>query len=154
MKRTINFFMRLVCFCCIIAFLNSYQVQAKNKAVLEAENRAEIEAVESHNREIQARISADQGIEQNGFYKDGIYQGTGQGYGGSIETELTVENGFVTAIKVISSKDEDPVYMDQASRLIGKMLDAQSNDVDTVSGATFSSIGLIESVGDALGKAV
>lgn len=153
MRRTINFGAKLLCLAAIFLFFGRYQVIASDIAEVEAENQAQVEAAEAHNKEVEAKMLADQGIEQKGFYKDGTYTGTGQGYGGTVETEIIVENGFVTEITVKNAAHEDPVYLDQAKILLKKMTDAQSNDVDTISGATFSSIGLIEAVGDALGKA-
>lgn len=154
MTKTTNFFIKLLSFAVIFLFFARYQVLANNKAEIEAENRAQVEAAEEYNKEVEVRMLADQGIEEKGFYKDGSYIGTGQGYGGAVETEVIVKDGFVTEIEVKRADNEDPVYLNQAKKLLKEMVDAQSNDVDTVSGATFSSIGLIESVGDALGKAV
>lgn len=154
MRRTINFGIKLFCLAVIFLFFSRYQVLANRIAEVEAENQAQVEAAEAHNKEVEAKMLADQGIEEKGFYKDGTYAGTGQGYGGVVETEVIVKDGFVTEIEVKRADNEDPVYLNQAKKLLKKMIDAQSNDVDTVSGATFSSIGLIESVGDALGKAV
>ena len=57
-------------------------------------------------------------------------------------------------IDVLSAEGEDPAYYEQAESVLEKMLDAQSADVDTVSGATYSSGGLIEATGNALEKAV
>lgn len=154
MSRLQNFFVKIFTLAAIFFFFSQYQVLAGNKAALEAENQAQIEAVEAHNKEVEAKLLADQGIEEKGFYKDGTYKGTGQGYGGSVETEIVIAKGFLKEIKITDAAKEDPVYLMQAEKLLKKMVDAQSNDVDTVSGATFSSIGLIESVGNALGKAV
>ena len=53
----------------------------------------------------------------------------------------------------MNADGEDPAYYDQAVAVIDEMLKAQSSEVDTVSGATFSSTGLIEATEDALGKA-
>ncbi len=152
MRRTINFGIKLFCLAVIFLFFSRYQVLANRIAEVEAENQAQVEAAEAHNKEVAAKMLADQGIEEKGFYTDGTYAGTGQG--GVVETEVIVKDGFVTEIEVKRADNEDPVYLNQAKKLLKKMIDAQSNDVDTVSGATFSSIGLIESVGDALGKAV
>lgn len=152
--KYMNFFSRLFCLGAIFFFFSRYQVLAEEKAVLEAENQTQVEAAVAHNKEVQAKMLSDQGVENKGFYQDGHYQGRGQGYGGNLDIEMTVEKGFVTEITIVNSQGEDPVYLDQAEKLLDKMIELQSNDVDTISGATFSSIGLIEAVGDALQKAV
>ena len=48
---------------------------------------------------------------------------------------------------------EDSAYLSQAESVIDSILSAQSTDVDTVSGATFSSTGILNAVDAALGKA-
>ena len=83
--------------------------------------------------------------------KDGTYSGTGQGRNGSIEVTVKVKSGKVTSITVESSR-EDSQYMNRAKdTVIGEIIDAQSLSVNTVSGATMSSNGIIEAVANALG---
>ena len=88
-----------------------------------------------------------------GGYKDGTYEGTGMGFGGEITVSVTVADGKVAEITVLSADGEDPAYYDQALAVLDEIVSAQSADVDTVSGATFSSTGLIDAAADALGKA-
>ena len=59
----------------------------------------------------------------------------------------------ITSINVVSAPGEDSAYLSQAESVIDSILSAQSTDVDTVSGATFSSTGILNAVDDALGKA-
>ena len=83
--------------------------------------------------------------------KDGTYSGTGQGRNGSIEVTVKVKKGKVTSLTVESSR-EDAQYMNRAKdTVIGEILEAQSLNVQTVSGATMSSNGIIEAVANALG---
>ena len=83
--------------------------------------------------------------------KDGTYTGTGQGRNGSIEVIVKVKNGKVTSVTVESSR-EDSQYMNRAKNtVIGEIIEAQSLNVQTVSGATMSSNGIIEAVANALG---
>ena len=84
------------------------------------------------------------------IYTDGVYTGIGSGFRGEISVEVTVENGLITDISVISSND-DKQFFDRASNsIISSIISTQSVDVDAVSGATFSSNGIIEAVADAL----
>ncbi len=85
--------------------------------------------------------------------KDGIYQGTADGYKGTITVSVTVKNGQVIAIDVVSKSDTDR-YFDEAKSLLNKIIGQQSLQVDAVSGATFSSAGLINAVYRALQNAV
>jgi uncharacterized protein with FMN-binding domain len=84
---------------------------------------------------------------------DGTYMGTGYGYAGYITVRVVIKGQKIKSIKIVDAGMEDPPYMAMARKVIGYMLKAQSTDVDTVSGATFSSNGIISAVRDALGKA-
>ena len=85
-----------------------------------------------------------------GKYTDGTYHGTGRGFHGNVEVEVTVENGNITGIDVESFAD-DPAFFNQAKTgVINAILSGQSTEVRTVSGATFSSRGIIAAVENAL----
>ncbi len=86
----------------------------------------------------------------SGVYEDGTYTGTGTGFRGSISVTVTVSGGQITDITVVSYDDDYP-YMVKAESVIDSILSSQELDVDAVSGATFSSNGIIEAVADALG---
>ena len=84
--------------------------------------------------------------------KDGEYEGTATGYGGPLTVRITIKDGKLTDIKVISQM-ETPEYFNRAKAVIGKILSSGSVDVDSVSGATISSNAIKKAVADALRKA-
>ncbi len=86
---------------------------------------------------------------KKGSFEDGTYTGKGTGYGGITEVEVTVKNGSITKIDVLSNHD-DAAFFNRALSLIDTIIDEQSYDVDTVSGATYSSRGILEAVKNAL----
>jgi len=86
-----------------------------------------------------------------GNYQDGVYTGTGTGFKGSTTVQVTVENGNISDITVLSTGDDEEFFNRAKSTVIGAILSQQSTQVDTVTGATFSSSGIIEAVADALG---
>ena len=86
-------------------------------------------------------------------YKDGTYTGEAQGFGGTIQVQVTLASDEITDIQVTSAPGEDSAYLSQGEGVISSIISAQSTDVDTISGATFSSTGIINAVVDALGKA-
>ena len=90
--------------------------------------------------------------EQTGGYKDGPYTGSGTGFSGLITVQVVIEGGKITDITIVSTTDDSP-YIDNASALLKTIIATQSTNVDTVSGATYSSVGLISAVRDALQKA-
>jgi len=82
---------------------------------------------------------------------DGEYSGKGTGHKGTIKVTVTIEGGFITAITVDSNR-ETPRYFNRAEgKTIDRVLAAQDVNVDTVSGATHSSRGILEAIADALG---
>ena len=86
-------------------------------------------------------------------YADGTYTGEAQGYGGTVSVAVTIQEGTITDVAIVSAKQEDAAYFDAAKGVIDEILEAQTTEVDTVSGATFSSNGILHAVADALGKA-
>lgn len=86
-------------------------------------------------------------------YADGTYTGKAQGYGGTVSVAVTIQDGTITDVAIVSAKQEDAAYFDAAKGVIDEILEAQTTAVDTVSGATFSSNGILHAVADALGKA-
>jgi uncharacterized protein with FMN-binding domain len=68
--------------------------------------------------------------------------------------EVTIADGAISQITVLSADGEDPAYYAQAESVLEEMLRQQSTEVDTVSGATYSSQGLIAATTQALEKAV
>ena len=88
-----------------------------------------------------------------GVWKDGTYEGEGQGFGGPVVVEVTVKEGKITDISVKEAEKEDSAYLGMAKDIIDDIVKAQSTDVDTISGATFSSTGIREAVAQALKKA-
>ena len=66
---------------------------------------------------------------------------------------VTVENGTIGEIEITSADGEDKAYLSMAEDIIPKIIEAQSADVDTVSGATFSSTGIRDAVSEALKQA-
>ena len=83
-------------------------------------------------------------------YADGVYTGTGSGYRGATQVQVTVAGGRITDVTVLSSEDDRQYFSRAQSSLIAAILNAQGVDVSTVSGATFSSNGILEAVADAL----
>lgn len=82
--------------------------------------------------------------------KDGTYKGSANGYGGKVTVNVTVSKKTMTVIDVVSAPGETDSFFQRAKGVIDEMLTAQSTDVDVVSGATYSSNGIIGAVKNAL----
>lgn len=81
---------------------------------------------------------------------DGTYTGSGKGYGGPIEVEVTVTDGAISDINILDHSETAGVS-DEAFEIIpDAIISENSTDVDSVSGATVSSEGIKAAVNDAL----
>ncbi len=86
------------------------------------------------------------------IYLDGIYTAEATGFEGQITVQVTVAEDKITDITILSAEDEEE-YLSQAKQVIPAILEGQSPNVDTVSGATYSSTGILNAVKLALEKA-
>ncbi len=96
---------------------------------------------------------AEGGGADPGSVADGTYTGTGMGFGGPIEVEVTVAGGQITEIKVLSHNDSPGVSDAAIDRIPERIIEEQQVEVDVVTGATFTSRGIIDAVADALAGA-
>ena len=91
-------------------------------------------------------------VQDASAYKDGTYYGTGKGFAGTMKVKVDIVGGKIASISIVSTKDGDS-YVKSASSLLDTIVKKQSTNVDTVSGATFSSRGIIVAVRSALSQA-
>lgn len=104
---------------------------------------------ESESDSALAEIAA---VQDASAYKDGTYYGTGKGFAGTMKVKVDISGGKIASISIVSTKDGDS-YVKSASSLLDTIVEKQSTNVDTVSGATFSSRGIIAAVRSALSQA-
>lgn len=86
-------------------------------------------------------------------YLDGVYTASADGFGGPITVQVTVAGDTITDITILSAEGETTSYFTRARHVISSILDSGSTEVDTVSGATYSSTGILNAVRLALAKA-
>lgn len=91
-------------------------------------------------------------VEDPSAYKDGTYYGTGTGFGGTLKVKVEISGGKISSIQIMENQDGSE-YISKASALINTIIQNQSTNVDTVSGATYSSVGIIQAVRNALSQA-
>lgn len=85
-------------------------------------------------------------------YKDGTYEGSGNGFSGKVTLRVTIQNGKITSIDEVSQSETSP-YWEEAKTLFSTIVEKQSAEVDTVTGATKSSDAIKEAVRQALNAA-
>lgn len=134
----------------IIGAFGLYQAAALHKA-----DADKIVSLEKKIEQIQSgKGSKAKGGKSGGStYKDGSYEGSAKGFGGNVVVKVTVKNDKIEKIDLVDASKEDGSYLASAKGVIKSILDKQSTDVDTVSGATFTSTGIINAVISALEKA-
>lgn len=87
---------------------------------------------------------------QNISYNPGTYEGEGRGFEGAITTEVTLSEANIENIKVLNHNDTPEIGGKAMEDIIKNIIDKQRLDVDSVSGATYSSDGIITAVTTAL----
>ena len=92
-------------------------------------------------------------IPVGGKLKDGTYQGSAPGYRGTIRVSVTVSDGKIARVDILGYDDDD-AYFSSAVGVINQMIGQTSGNVDSVSGATYSSVGIMNAVNNALNKAI
>ena len=86
-------------------------------------------------------------------YTPGTYTGVGAGKNGDITVEVTFSAEKIESIRIVSHT-ETPSLSDAAIEQIpAKIVESQSLGVDAVSGATYTSDGIVEAVADAVKQA-
>ena len=133
--------------------LTALEDAAKAQEEAKAAAAANASSQETSGNDTAADSSDAESSDADNVYKDGTYTGEAQGFGGTIQVQVTLTSDEITDIQVTSAPGEDSAYLSQGEGVISSILSAQSTDVDTISGATFSSTGIINAVVDALGKA-
>lgn len=79
-----------------------------------------------------------------------VFEGKGAGLNGDITVAVTVDNGVITAVEVKDHNETAGVCDPAVEQLPAAIVAAGNTDVETVSGATFTSNGIIEAVNNAL----
>ena len=141
-----DFLIRSFCLAVVILILAGYNQVLKDRSKDEEITKLEVQVTKLQQEK-------EKTVDIKGTYPDGRWEGGAKGFGGMISVLVTVENGTISEIEITSADGEDKAYLSMAEDIIPKIIEAQSADVDTVSGATFSSTGIRDAVSEALKQA-
>ena len=141
-----DFLIRSFCLAAVILILAGYNQVLKDRSKDEEITKLEVQVTKLQQEK-------EKTVDIKGTYPDGRWEGGAKGFGGMITVLVTVENGTISEIEITSADGEDKAYLSMAEDIIPKIIEAQSADVDTVSGATFSSTGIRDAVSEALKQA-
>lgn len=132
-----------------------------NSTEVNTNNNAEVNTNNSNNSSSSSQGSNSSSSEQKqpeqveapkSVYKDGTYTGYGNGMNGKVKVSVTISQDKIVSISV-GENSEDEEYLAEAKGVIDRIIASQSTNVDVVSGATYSSNGIIGGVNEALSKA-
>ncbi|MGF0034013.1 FMN-binding protein [Bariatricus sp. SGI.154] len=144
-----TFWVRCVSCVAIAALLGGYNlvIEAREKEDQVARLSAELAIMKGD------AADAGEGDADSVEYQDGAYTGEADGFGGPISVKVTIDGGKIGQIQILSADNEDGAYLSMAQDIIPAIIDAQSTEVDTISGATFSSTGIKNAAAQALEEA-
>ena len=123
---------------------NSTDVDTVSGATVTSE--AIIEAVNTALNGSEDSDSASEPVE----YTDGTYEGTADGHNGEIKVEVTVSNGAIENIVITDHAETEGLSDPAFEEVPAEIMETNSTDVDTVSGATVTSKAIISAVENAL----
>ncbi len=102
---------------------------------------------------VQEQIDAAERAANRGPYaNDGTWEGSAQGYGGTVTMSITIKDGYIDSVDIVDVSHEDDAWLKMCKEIPAAIEKAQSPDVDTVSSATFTSTGMINAVKKAIQK--
>lgn len=147
-----DFWVRITTFILIISAIMGY-----NSVIEKRQDEDKIASMNAQLESLKSSVTAgtsDSAQDRDGSYADGTYEDSAEGFGGEVDVRVTVESGKISSIEVTSAQKEDGAYLAMAEDIIPAIIEAQSADVDTISGATFSSTAIKNATQKALDKAV
>jgi DMSO/TMAO reductase YedYZ heme-binding membrane subunit/uncharacterized protein with FMN-binding domain len=134
----------------LICGMNVHEFVVNAEAQTVSSDAMEEEITETSETATLTDIESETNTEET--YSDGIYTGKAMGMNAMITVSVTVENGEITDVVIESSREDEP-YLSDSLTVIGDILNTQSTEVDVVSGATYTSGGIIDAVKAALAGA-
>ena len=101
----------------------------------------------------QAEAAAGEG-QAAGAYKPGTYTASSKGFGGDVVATVVIgEDGAIAEVSFVGAAETAALGGVALEKLPAKFVDAQSAEVDAMSGATFTSKAAIAAVADCLAQA-
>ncbi|WP_446715382.1 FMN-binding protein [Caloramator sp. Dgby_cultured_2] len=126
--------------------INNTKEKAGTKTKNGKENNIQKNVVKEDDKKETKQIETQQKI----TYKDGIYIGSSEGKNGEIKVKVTVKDGRIHNIEILSHSDTENLFEIVYKKIISAVYEKQSAEVEIVSGATLTSNGLIRAISNAL----
>ena len=87
------------------------------------------------------------------LYTPGVYEASGNGFGGEIVVSMTFDEQSITDVTVTGEHETLGIGSNAVERLPGMILEAQSSQVDGISGASISSKAILSAAADCIAQA-
>ena len=135
----------LVIAACVVISLSGYQTKASEPS------KDKKHQVSERVTDTETENAAENTQTATGSFElaDGVYKGSATGFSGPVTVAVTIMDKKIISIDILSSTD-DEAFFNRAKGVIDRIIASQSFDVDVVSGATYSSNGIIGAVKNAL----
>ena len=85
-----------------------------------------------------------------GIYTPGDYTATAKGYGGDVTVTMTFDANSITDVAIVGDSETSGIGSNAVEQMPQQILDAQSAEVDGVSGATFTSTAVRTAAADCI----
>lgn len=86
-------------------------------------------------------------------FQEGTYVGTGKGHNGDVKVEVELSSDAIKSVKVLEHSETEDIATPAIEKVPQEIVDAQSTDVEVVSGATIVSEAIIDGANAALEEA-
>ena len=125
-----------------VTMIDQQTIQVDVYSGATATTRGIIEAVEN----AFATLGADDPSFDLAQISDGTYRGQAMGYDGVLEVEVEVRGGMLVRVEIVDSYDIHEYIADILALIPRRMLEEQRIEVDAYSGATETTMAIIEAV--------
>lgn len=87
------------------------------------------------------------------LYKAGTFEGVGQGHHGEIRVLVVTDEYAIKDIQIIEAYEMPEISEIVFNKIPKMVIEANSSDIDVVTGASYTSHGLMDAINDGLDKA-
>lgn len=127
-----------------------------SESQLSEENLAKLQDEQGENQDLESYKEEDNQIKEESIrkiYLDGEYEGFGVGYRPGLRVKVSVFEDKIKDVEILSHRETRGYYEESFELIPSQIIERQSTDVDSISGATDTVDGIVSAVENALRKA-
>lgn len=96
---------------------------------------------------------SDESLDGSGIYEPGTYVGVGNGHNGEVKVEVSFDSDKIKSVKIIEHEETESISSTAMERIPEEIVEKQSLDIDSLAGASYTSLAILEAVKDAVVQA-